>query len=209
MLPLIGLIVFLGVYPEADARPHRAVACDQLIAHVEQHSTTDQPHGRRRRAAAADATDARASDGMPLLAPSGRRRSTRPTSTGTALTPLLDPARRRRWSCSSSARCCPRMASAAATPSSRSSPPAAAIGAGDLRCGTTSPTTAPLPDRRRRARRRRLLAVRHRHDLRRGGPRRAVTDGYLRREGLEGPEVVRPPAAVRRRAAWSWRRPTT
>ena len=54
MAPLLGLIVFLGVYPEADARSHRARPSTGLVTHIEDHSDYVEPEVAKTGPAAED-----------------------------------------------------------------------------------------------------------------------------------------------------------
>ena len=123
-----------------------------------------------------------------MLGPAGRGRSPRPrgrlvraVAADRARRGGAVPARRRRLDAAAGRR--------AGTPASPPPPPARRR-CSRWCCGTTSPTGRPIDARRRRPRRRRLLPVRLDHAA--AWPSllvALVTDDYLRREGLDGPEV--------------------
>ena len=218
MAPLLGLIVFLGVYPQADARPHRAVGRPPGRPHRGQLRLRASPRSPRSapvkppRASTATRRASRRGGGgaVSLLAILSQPvdagppcRSTASTSPGRPLRPDARPRRRRACCCSSPTRCPPasRCTGVYALVHRRSSPPVA--------IGVAVPAVAPRAGPGPRAvlharpgrRRRRLLRVRHRRDLRRGDPRRAARRRLPAARGHGGRRALRPACCCRRRAA--------
>ena len=99
LLPLVGLIVFTGVYPKP-MLDRIEPSVDRLIAHVEEHSDYERTVAERRRSA--EPTTARS--GEPMTCSPKPPTFVGPDVDWFALVAAARAARRRRWCCWWSAR---------------------------------------------------------------------------------------------------------